>query len=91
MEKQLLYVQNKPIYLENWLKSDILYTKDWNDMNGSNCQIEYFYVKISNKNDILIREYLILRTVFCKYSYSTNAKKHPFINIKKQQVCISER
>lgn len=82
MEKQLLYVQNKPIYLENWIKSDILYTKDWNDMNGSNCQIEYFYVKISN---------IILRTVFCKYSYSTNAKKHPFINIKKQQVCISER
>lgn len=52
--------KNKLIYFEHLIKSGIFYTKDLYNMNLPFCQIEYFFHKSSNINDILCK-YLILR------------------------------
>lgn len=52
-------------------------------MNESFRQIEYFYNKIPNENNIMICEYLLRRTVFCKYSKQNQYEKASYINIKK--------
>lgn len=86
-KKTVLLRLKKTFYFQNWIKSGILNTKDLYDMNGSFRQIEYFYDKLSNKNNILC-EYLILKTVFCKFSKQYQCEKAPYINIKTSEYVL---
>lgn len=51
-------------------------------MNESFRQIEYFYNKIPNENNIMICEYLFAGRYFANTQNRTNTKKHPISTLK---------
>ncbi len=73
--------RNKPIFISNWSKSNILFVKDLFEINGDYISEVNLMNKLANKSN-WIAEYTKVHTVFKGFLNKFNTSMASFVNIK---------